>query len=228
MSNNGIEKVSFIDIIKNKKVLLLGPAPHILEPNRLKDWKDFDVIVKLNKMVENLKFQDEELNYANHILYHCLDINESIGDLPYSVDYWINMKVGHVRIAPPPITPYYKRNIDRFIFKNNFKLSFSVVGKKQYLNLTKMCNNTIPNTGTFAIYDLINCCPKELHIRGITFFKGGYAKKYKNTNTSESETREVYKSSSHDIDEQINFFKYFYEQKKELIFLDKELENVIK
>jgi hypothetical protein len=227
MSNNGVKKMTFADIIKDKKVLLLGPAPHILEPSNTEDWKSFDIIVKLNKMVENLKFENEELNHTNHILYHCLDINESIGDLPYCVDSWVNMRVQHVRVSPPPITHYYKNNIDRFILKNNFKLSFSIVGKKHYLQLVKMCNGTIPNTGTFAIYDLMNCCPKELHIRGLTFFKGGYAKKYKNAFTSESETREIYKSTSHDIDEQINFFKHFYREKKESIFLDKELEMLL-
>ena len=46
----------FKNLIKGKKVLLLGPASHILNPENTSDFNNFDVIVKLNKMVEKASF----------------------------------------------------------------------------------------------------------------------------------------------------------------------------
>lgn len=220
--------MNFCEIIAGKKILLLGPAPHVLSRVNTKDWRDFDLVIKINKMVENLNFDDDELNYRNDILYHCLDVNPKIGDKQYSIDEWINKGVKLVRISPPPFRPYYRKNIERFLSINKSRLPFSIVSKDLYLNLVTDCQNTIPNTGTFAIFDLLKHNPKELHIRGITFFKGGYSKNYKETLLTEEEIRKSYRLSSHDIDKQRTFFKKLYDDNRDLIYPDEELLNVIR
>jgi hypothetical protein len=228
VSNNGYKKMSFDDIIRNKKVLLLGPAPHVLEEKSIEDWRDFDLVVKINKMVENLNFNDDELNYKNDILYHCLDVNPEIGDKQYSIDTWIEKNVGLLRVSPPPFRPYYRQNIIKFLSLNKDRISFSIVDESDYLELFEACQNTIPNTGTFAIFDLLKHNPKELHIRGITFFRGGYSKDYKEMILSEEEIRKSYRFSSHDIDKQILFFKELYKNNEKIIKPDEELLDVIK
>ena len=60
----------FSKLINGKKVLLLGPAPHILDPDNTKDFEDFDVIVKVNKMVEKAEFKNDNLNNRTDVLYH--------------------------------------------------------------------------------------------------------------------------------------------------------------
>jgi len=67
-----------------------------------------------------------------------------------------------------------------------------------------------------------------LHIRGITFFKGGYSKNYKETLLTEEEIRKSYRLSSHDIDKQRTFFKKLYDDNRDLIYPDEELLNVIR
>ena len=166
--------MQFKQFIEGKKILLLGPAPHILEYGKIADHEEYDTVVKLNKMVENLN-----LDTNNDILYHCLDVNPSIGDELYSIDKWISKDVRHLRISPPPIKQYYKNNINRFLFLNKNRINYSIMKAESYNELIQMCGNSIPNTGTTAIYDIMHHNPKVLSIRGITFFKGGYADTYK-------------------------------------------------
>jgi hypothetical protein len=220
--------MNFSDFIFNKKVLLLGPAPHVLEKSSIEDWREFDLVIKINKMVENVSFYDEDLNFRNDVLYHCLDVNPKLGDKQYSVDEWVKKNVKLLRISPPPITPYYRKNIERFLETNENRIPFSTVDEGSYLELVSECQNTIPNTGTFAIFDLLRHKPRQLHIRGITFFKGGYLESYKDLLLTEKEIIESYKTSTHDIDKQKKFFKKLYEDNQRIIYPDRELLNVIR
>jgi hypothetical protein len=220
--------MSFKKKIENKRVLLLGPAPHILKKENTNDYEDFDIIVKINKMVENIVFDNQGLNKRNDVLYHCLDINLSTGDLPYSVDTWLERKVLHLRISPPPITNYFVKNINRFVHLNKDRIENSIVDDQEYIDLMKKCGGTLPNTGTTAINDLLTQGPKELHIRGITFFCGGYAKNYKKIYNKEEDILDLYnKKSSHNVNNQINYFEKLYKENEDILFIDKELQNVI-
>lgn len=220
--------MKFEKMVKDKKILLLGPAPHIVSKKTTDGWQEFDIIVKLNKMSTNTFFEDDRLNCINDVLYHCLDINESLGDKPYSIPAFIQKKVKHIRIAPPALNYYFSKNIKRFLNLNNDKIEYSIIENETFIKLQKECNNTLPNTGTTAIYDLLCSKPKILSIKGITFFKNGYDKDYKEKYSKEEEIKSLYKKSQHDIGAQISFFKNLYNQNKDVIKIDKELENAIR
>lgn len=214
--------MSFKSLIEGKKVLLLGPAKHIIEPKNTQDYLDFDVVVKLNKMVEKVSFLDNGLNYKNDVLYHCLDINIPNGDLPYSIDEWKKRRVKHLRITHPPITNYYHNNITRFNKLNQkYKICNSLVSANHFFELQNKCD-TSPNTGTIAIYDLTKQNPKELHIRGITFNKTKYTNDYKEKIFFERKTK-----SQHNADKQLNFFINFYKENSSVLFLDQELKSIL-
>ena len=216
--------MSFKSIVENKRILLLGPAPHIHDEGIVSDFREYDLVVKINKMVEKINFDTEELNQKNDILYHCLDVNLSNGDVLYSIEEWMKKKVKHLRITHPPVTNYYLNNIKRFLHLNQKKnIDFSIVEAKDFAELSSACD-TSPNAGTIAIYDLLKQNPKELSIRGITFIKGGYIKGYK-----EDIFYENYNKSkrNHNPDKQLHFFKTLYEKNKKTITLDKKLHEIV-
>ena len=216
----------FNNLIKNKKVLLLGPASHILDPDNTSDFRDFDVIVKLNKMVEKSSFLDDELNNRNDVLYHCLQVDLPNGDDPYSVKEWQLKNVKHLRIPFTGATAHYRMNINRFIKANLFiGIKFSTMPINVFDQLCIDCDNTLPSTGILAINDLALQSPSVLDIRGLTFGKTGYSSNYKNDRWHKNENHRK-RTTKHNLEKQILFFKKLY-QSSDNIVVDKELKEVL-
>lgn len=219
-------KSSFFNIINNKKVLLLGPAPHVYSPSKTKDFQEFDVVVKVNKMVEKSSFVDENLNNRNDVLYHCVHIDRQNGDEPYSIEKWRDMKVKHVRMPFSGTSAHYRMNNNRFIKLNkDYNLEFSISPVEVFDELVKNCNYSLPSTGIAAINDLIFNKPRLLDIRGFTFLKTGYNKGYKNEQWKKNKLNRE-RSTKHNPEKQIEFFKKLYKNNKN-IKIDNELLEVI-
>ena len=213
--------MSFRDFIFDKSVLLLGPASYMQENKINPNFDDYDTIIKLNKMVEKNYYYSNFDNDRCDVLYHCLDINIPNGDLPYKINAWVKSGVRHLRITHPPVTPYYKNNLDRFYYLNkDVNIKNSCVGIRDFVSVVEG-SNTSPNAGTIAIYDILQNNPKSLSIKGITFCKTPYTNGYK------EDTFDKNKKSQHDPDKQICFFKKLLNLNNETITIDKELEMLL-
>lgn len=216
---------AFQSLIRDKRVLLLGPAKHILIPENTEDFRDFEVVVKLNKMVEKSSFLDEDLNNRNDILYHCLQVDIPNGDMPYSLEEWKRRGVRHVRIPFSGTTLHYRMNINRFLQKNkNLGLEFSICPTREFEDLNVLCNNTLPSTGIAAINDLLLRSPSELCIRGLTFMETPYCEEYKNEKWHKN-TKNRKKTTKHDPNKQLEYFKKLYLNNN--ITLDRELYDIV-
>ena len=182
--------MNFKDMIEGKEVLLLGPAPYLYDGKFSKDLGDYDAVVKLNRMVETNLCEDFK-NDRCDILYHCLDVNVGHGMTQYSLEF-IKKKIKHLRIPYPPINPYYMNNINRFKRLNEaYRIEHSCISSEEYSDLFNSCGNTSPNTGTIAIYDILNQKPKSLMIKGITMFDGGYNSNYRTKVLTEEEVENI-------------------------------------
>lgn len=213
----------FRSIIQNKKILLLGPAPHVFKKERTEDYREFEVIVKVNKMVEKAEFSCDDLNSRNDVLYHCMQIDLQNGDDPYSIKEWATKKVKHVRLPFTGTDFHYKRNNNRFIKANkSYGLEFSLSPLKVFNDSVKGCDYTLPSTGILAINDLTYYGPKVLDIRGFTFGKTGYSNKYKNQ-TWHNNKKNRQTTSKHNVQKQIVFFKQILKNNNNII-IDKEME----
>ena len=215
--------MEFNHFIKNKKVLLLGPASYFTSFNYKDDFTRYDTIVKINKMVEKPMLATEYLNTRNEVLYHNIDINIPNGDPPYEIEKWINKGVKHLRITHPGVTHYYSNNIQRFLHLNKqYNISFSIVEAETF-NAVKRDSNTSPNAGTIAIYDIMNNEPKELRIKGITFCKTPYGNGYKEDVWYKNKNR----SNQHNHNNQLKAFRTFYQSNQDTIILDDELIEIL-
>ena len=211
----------FKDFIFDKNVLLLGPASYMQENKINPNFDDYDTIIKLNKMVEKNYYYSNFNNDRCDVLYHCLDINIPNGDLPYKINTWVNSGVKHVRITHPPVTSYYKNNLERFYYLNKDKnMKNSCVGIQDFISIVNR-SNTSPNAGTIAIYDILQNNPKSLSIKGITFCKTPYTNGYKESVFDKN------KKSQHNPDKQILFFKSLLKEYKNIIQIDEQLERII-
>lgn len=215
--------MKFDYFIKNKKVLLLGPASYFTSLDLKENFVSYDTVVKVNKMVEKTVLATEYLDNRNEILYHCLDVNIQNGDLPYDIEKWIHKGVKHLRITHPAITEYYSNNIQRFLELNKkYNIHFSIVEPNTFVAI-KRWNDTAPNAGTIAIYDIMSKNPSELRIKGMTFCKTPYGAGYKDDVFYKNNNR----SNQHDHNKQLRAFGRFYELNKDIINLDDELLEIL-
>jgi len=224
--------MKFAQFIKDKKVLLIGPAPYLMDGSILKKIAQYDTIVRLNRSVEMLEQLGRYTGTKIDILYHNIHISPEQGSFDYSLESWKRNGVKHVRIPYPPLpsSPNYIKNINIFQSKNaNNILDSSIVEINLFNKIRKGCNNTSPNTGTIAIIDILENKPEVLHISGITFQKGKkiYMDGYRDVVNSEELVRKqnaIYRN--HSIDCQLQFLKKELKKYDNVIY-DKEVKSVL-
>jgi hypothetical protein len=177
---------NFRQMIEGKKVLLLGPASYLYDGTYKDDLDDYDVVIKINRMVETGLCSDFK-NDRCDILYHCLDISPQHGNVKYDLKKIHSQGVKHIRIPYPPVNGWYCKMLNIFETEIKELIPYSVCAPELYLALVDGCGNTSPNTGVIAIFDILRNHPELLQIKGITFFKGGYNRNYREKIVTEEE-----------------------------------------
>lgn len=218
----------FSNLIKGKKVIVIGPANYLKE-YKISDKIDyFDTVIRVNSSIDISEKIPEIVGNRTDVVYTTCDIDASNNTNNRKIDLWIKNKVKHVRISPPAITSSFQRNINSFVRENRERLNYSIIEVENYRNHMKGCSNTIPNSGFGAILDCLDHNPAELHISGITFFKGGYLDEYEGIVKTEQEVKSFYKrvSSHHNIEKQIEYFKKTFSLNNNLT-CDKHIEEVL-
>jgi hypothetical protein len=198
----------FKKIIEGKNVLLLGPASYLYDGSYKEDLNKYDIVVKINRMVE-LEICKNFINDRCDILYHCINVEKSIGEKQINFSKIKKENVRMLRIAYPPVNHWYSRNLNTYqAINEEIKFPTTMVDSSTYKNLVHKCGGSSPNTGTIAIYDLFLQDPKTLTIKGITMFSGGYNKNYRTKVVTEKEIRDLNsRVKNHNIDFQKNFLK---------------------
>lgn len=210
--------MKFENYVKNKSVLLIGPASYLLDFPIAEKILDYDTVVRINSGVDLVEKIPQFVGRRTDILFTTYDRDNSNGTNNRKIGKWINNNVRHVRITPAGINRHFKSNIEMFKRENNNRLDFSIIDEKQYNNQISLCEGSIPNTGFSAIMDCLFHNPKKIHISGITFFKGGYLKDYEGRAKTEQEVRSFFSrvSSHHNIDNQIVAFKKIFASNENL------------
>jgi hypothetical protein len=208
----------FEDLIKDRSVLLIGPASYLLDTPIAEKTLNYDTVIRVNSGVDLVEKIPEYVGKRTDVLFTTCDRDPSNDTNNRKVDSWIKNNVGHVRISPPGIRQHFQSNIEMFIRENRDRLNFSIIDKQQYIDQISLCGDSIPNTGFSAIMDCLFHNPKKIHISGITFFKGGYLKDYEGRAKTEQEVRSFFSrvSSHHNIDKQIIAFKKIFASNENL------------
>ena len=216
---------NFEVLLDNKKVLLIGPAAYI--ENKSFNFNDYDIIAKINRTIyKELGFDDR-----CDVLYSNIHTSKAFGEVEYDY-HLIHKKANNIRVLCPPVNKGFKQDLKNFLIKKNNEQLYSIVSKEKYLDLKKKCNNTSPNSGSIAIYDLLKTGLSHLHISGITMFFDGYASDYRKKQIDLNDARKINKKTkNHNTYHQA---KYILSKMKDdkRVLVDEEVlrgfENILK
>ena len=170
--------------LSNKRVALVGPASSILGTKQGALIDSYDVVVRLNKALPVSNELSPDIGTRTDILYNCMNPADDCGG-NISLSVLIKNEVKFVVGAYPPIDKIgsvklrtKKDCIDFYQKSKNRFENYCYTDKAFFLTLWKVFK--LANTGTMTILDLLRFDIKELYITGITFFKGGYIRSYRN------------------------------------------------
>ena len=177
---------AFSEYLKDKRIVIVGPAPHLLDSENGNIIDDFDIVVRINKSFPVKKEMQMYLGSKTDIIYHCLyQIEEHGGLVKYK-----EMSENNVSFIACPypykLNPFYKhaKKFEIEYEKSNSSFGKHYVEKDYYINLVKMIG-TRYNTGIGAIVDLLRYKIDSLHVMGFSFFETGFIKGYRNLQDSD-------------------------------------------
>jgi hypothetical protein len=229
----------FAKYMRNKRVVIVGPAPSVIGSRQGEIIDGYDVVVRINKgwnMAEYNSSLKIDIGTKIDVLYNCMDSHEECGGkidfdklIELNVQFVCNPYPAHFDIRNKD--PLFRlglsvKNTLQYldISSNHDQIKFHQMDTQYYLNTTKKMGTRM-NTGIGAILDILQQHVKELYITGFTFFQGGYIKSYRDKN--ETEVLKFMESTGwHDQGKQLKFMSKIFKSDKR-VKLDETLQNIV-
>lgn len=217
------------EFLADKSVCIVGPSPSMkdISNSYFRDKEDqvatiesYDVVVRMNKSLPIPESLQPFIGKRTDVLYNCMTPveNKTLYNIPL-LNKEIKWLVSSMPAKPPQLMDIY-----RFLSVNQETINFTVP-RTEYWDKIEKIMQTRPNTGVWAILDLLSCRIKELYITGITFFKGGYLKEYKDFNEQQA-LEYLEKDGCHKQPPQIEYMKKILTSDKR-VKMDRHLEKII-
>lgn len=220
---------AYEEYLSGKSVCVVGPSSSMLDIERssfatredqVEKINSYDVIVRFNKTLPIPDTLAPFIGTRTDVLYNCMTPVEN--KMLYDIPYLSKEITWMVSSMPAKIPALF--DINRFASINNNTVNFTIP-RTEYWDVIEQELQTRPNTGVWAILDLLSCAISQLYITGVTFFKGGYMKEYKNFN-EEQALAYLEKDGHHEQPPQIKLMRRILKSDKR-VSMDRFLQEII-
>jgi hypothetical protein len=172
--------MNYKQLIKDKKVALIGPAQYLVGSKHGKEIDNNDVVVRINRGIELIDKHEEDIGKRADVLYSCLiekpanagKVNGKTLKEKYGVQFLCAPPESTFEGIAPETKFHHLVNMDT-VNEVLEHMPVRIVEHKLHTILAKKVNCR-PNTGFLAIYDLLNQSPKKLSIYGFSFYLDGF------------------------------------------------------
>jgi hypothetical protein len=175
--------IPYFEYLKGKRVILVGPAGYLKNSNKGREIDQYDLITRVNLSCPVPEVLKKDVGSRTNILYHVIMRKE------YSVKSPDLFKL-HTR---KEILSWQADGVDWLVTKQSYLNKASqglktIIGDLNWTTLTVQdraaiknhFNHTVPNTGTMAMWHILQADVKSLHVTGIDFYATGYYPGYNN------------------------------------------------
>ena len=180
----------------------------------------FDVVIRMNKGWKITPDRTKDYGSKTDIRWHCMmEHPDNGGD--FAIDDMLDHGVEWLASQFPRNLDYFHYDNIKFEQKNNNKMNFHCFADLIYFLNIHRALETRPNVAPTAIFELINYDIENIHLMGVTFFKDGWDKGYK-----EGEYKKERALDGHAQEAQIHLLKLILENEPKFT-MDKEIETLI-
>jgi len=208
------------DLVKNKKVALVGPSPHILGKKQGSFIDSFDIVIRVNEFGIPSSLYEDYGSKTNIIFVALHENSNSIfkemikkNDLStlkfvLCISHEYNLQPNSERERSLSVFKYYK--------DLNLDIKFVHLGNEQFFERCKKFDS-FPSTGSSVIYELVKSEVKELYVTGMSF----YTTKFQyNDEKSEiwkkfgPKNQNILRASGHDTKKEVHFLRSYSKKNK--------------
>ncbi len=237
---------NLLDLVHNKDVVLVGPAPYLIDSSRGLEFDSADIIVRPNEIIPPKNLRKDygsrtDILFCNFGTPWMPGIKRKI-TLDDHEQHFKNLKLvvgsaikadhseGNFLSWPDEYISDVPSNFQNI---NKYNLPFYWIGVPDYKKIYSNVGVEF-NTGIAAAVILLSYPIKSLKIAGFTFYTGGnsYKELYYEGHMDEDDIkgRSFGFSSGHGEYanlKQVDFFKQLCHYKSDLIKLDKQIKDII-
>jgi len=158
---------SLKELVKGKRVALVGPSQHIVGSHSGERIESYDVVVRLNSQWPVAAHLKKDVGSRMDVLFHCCNNDESIH--PVFCDEISSVKLICYELGIST-SCLLQKTLEQKIPVQNVTPAYWDLENKL---------GTLPNTGTVATQLLLDTDLAELHIAGLTYMKDPYYQEYR-------------------------------------------------
>jgi hypothetical protein len=212
------------ELLKNKKVIIVGPCKSLVNKNKGVFIDSFDIIVRIKKGYPILENRTNDLGSKTDLLYSNLRMDNNTNNLEKT--HIIQMNNNNVLLVYPQ--PLVKPYLLRYnFFKKQYPKQNIVINKKyeNYNNFKKICNAE-PTIMTFAIMHLLQFDLESLTCIGFSFRENGYLEEYKTIEQDKESFERTYLSvyKSHNLENEKKHFFNLLKSDTRLKYIDTHIK----
>ena len=211
------------DYFSGKTIAIIGGGDTALQEKNGYYIDSFDIVIRINRGIDNYLDKSEYLGSRTDILFHGLHEDPFNGCGPVKPKEWL--KKGVKKVIFPLVGIGERALIDTYILRSKGRLPLLRLNAEEYNEITKVLKGFRTTTGFAAIYLMTKVKFKRLYITGFTFFKTPHQAGY-NDNVSIDLVREnIKKFKHHNPDLEYEYFKKAI-LKVQNIEIDKGMESI--
>jgi hypothetical protein len=223
-------RLSFNEIIKGKRVAIIGAANSAYQKNNGQDIDNFDIVIRINKaphLLKNGKWKDQIGSKAD-VLFHSFYENEVSGGGPLDLDVYDRLRI---RYIVNPINGYGGLRVTFNFYKKYLASRITYrLNRLWYLDTLRQLQGFQPTIGFCALKAALESDFSELFITGFTFFKTPFGEGYRDGLKEVVEIKKFIKDAGlHDPDlEFAMFLKLLDKYRHKKIIMDETLLAIVR
>jgi len=222
-------KLNLKEVLKGKRVALIGPADSAFHTGRGSYIDGFDVVVRINKAPLLLKTEkwEKDIGKKADILFHSFYENELSGGGPIDIDLYKSLGI---RYLINPVASYEGYRVTLNFYKKYLRAErVYSLSRKEYRKILNVLDGVKPTIGFCALYSILESDFDELYISGFTFFKTGFGDGYRDHIKETAKARDYLANAKlHNPDREYAAFLRLKESHSgKRIILDDSLQHII-
>ncbi|MCT1526946.1 glycosyltransferase family 29 protein [Sphingobacterium hotanense] len=222
---NSTVKELNLDQYEGKSIAIVGGADSAFYEENGEYIDSFDVVIRVNRGIDNLNGNERYLGTKTTLLFHGLHEDPINGCGPVRPMLWHKMGVEHV-VFPLIGQSEHTELLKTFVSRSKGSLSIMQISEPDYFVLKNELEGFRTTTGFAAIYLASKIRYSKMFVTGFTFFRTPHQSGYIDSVRIEEIRSNIKERNFHNPDVEFELFKKLYSSRTN-IEIDKPMKDLM-